>query len=344
MIKVSYQCTKPLEGDSPRVSVLEDEYSMYTVKFIDAQSKEVLGQGSVKPFESIAFLRQWYTPWRIEVFSGGEDSEDAHSLLHTFTFDLTGKVVFIKVDASALGDNLAWMPYIEEFRKLHTCKVICSTFFNDLFSDAYPNIMFVAPNTHITNVYAQYYIGTANKINIKYSPTCYLDNPLQKIACDILGLHYQEIRPKITRPNVSKVRGKICISEFSSLKVKDWNIPGGWQAVVDFLNERGFWVTVISKEYSYLKNVINKSGPIPLQERIIDLLEAEYFIGVSSGLAWLSWALGVPTVIISDFTPFYHEPQDGVIRIGNNPNKPIEYAEVTNPTTIEQVLSILNTL
>ncbi len=41
------------------------------------------------------------------------------------------------------------------------------------------------------------------------------------------------------------------------------------------------------------------------------------FIGISSGLSWLSWASGTPTVIISGFTDEDLEPTKDTIRIIN---------------------------
>ena len=89
-------------------------------------------------------------------------------------------MVFIKIDASALGDNIAWISYVEEFRKKHNCNVICSTFYNDLFIDSFPNIHFIKPNIEIKNVYAQYYIGAHKKDDI-YSPIDVKNNSLQKL-------------------------------------------------------------------------------------------------------------------------------------------------------------------
>jgi autotransporter strand-loop-strand O-heptosyltransferase len=41
------------------------------------------------------------------------------------------------------------------------------------------------------------------------------------------------------------------------------------------------------------------------------------FIGISSGLSWLSWASGTPTVIISGFTDEDLEPTIDITRIIN---------------------------
>ena len=51
-----------------------------------------------------------------------------------------------------------------------------------------------------------------------------------------------------------------------------------------------------------------------------ELLKSEVFIGLSSGLSWLSWALGIPTIIISGFTYSWTEMQD-CIRIGTPAGK-----------------------
>ena len=49
------------------------------------------------------------------------------------------------------------------------------------------------------------------------------------------------------------------------------------------------------------------TGDQPLTDRIQQLSGATCFIGLSSGLSWLSWAIGVPTVLISGFTKEYNE-------------------------------------
>ena len=43
---------------------------------------------------------------------------------------------------------------------------------------------------------------------------------------------------------------------------------------------------------------------------MIDIRDADLFIGVGSGLSWLSWSLGTPTIMISGFSYPYTEMQD----------------------------------
>jgi autotransporter strand-loop-strand O-heptosyltransferase len=47
---------------------------------------------------------------------------------------------------------------------------------------------------------------------------------------------------------------------------------------------------------------IDKTGDIDIQERITDIVNCEFFIGLSSGLSWLAWALNKPVVMISGFS------------------------------------------
>jgi autotransporter strand-loop-strand O-heptosyltransferase len=44
------------------------------------------------------------------------------------------------------------------------------------------------------------------------------------------------------------------------------------------------------------------TGEQPLAERARWLRHAEFFVGLSSGLAWLAWAMRTPVVMISGFT------------------------------------------
>ena len=50
------------------------------------------------------------------------------------------------------------------------------------------------------------------------------------------------------------------------------------------------------------KNVIDKTGDLPLEDRINDLYHCEFFIGLGSGLSWLAWACEKPVVMISGFS------------------------------------------
>jgi autotransporter strand-loop-strand O-heptosyltransferase len=48
------------------------------------------------------------------------------------------------------------------------------------------------------------------------------------------------------------------------------------------------------------------------------LYHAEFFIGLSSGLSWVNWALNKETVMIGGFSETEHEFTNNVIRVSNN--------------------------
>lgn len=342
--KTNYVCTTPLDSNSPSI-VVGDMTEPYSVSFVDIDTNEIVRTiTQTNPADTYLYTanRQWYTNWRIIVHTDDvvHFQED---------LDLKNKVVFIKFDAYALGDNLAWIPYVRAFKNKHKCNVIVSTFWNELFERGYPDLLFVAPNTHISNVYAQYYIGTHNEKNLSYQPSLYLDNPLQKIASDILGLEFEEIKPYVyyeVSDTIKKfdtlINGRkyVTLSEYASLRIKEWNVPGGWQEIVDMLGTFGYVVVVLSKEYSYLKNVINYSGDLPIQLRIHQLVNASYHVGLSTGLSWLAYACNTHTFLISDFTPPYHEFKNNCTRIYNEMyvRDRIAYEEIVRPVSIKNVL------
>jgi autotransporter strand-loop-strand O-heptosyltransferase len=257
------------------------------------------------------------------------------------------KTVFIKMDAYALGDSIAWIPYVEAFRKKHNCKVICSTFHNNLFVDAYPQILFVKPNTVVENVYAQYYIGASNDDNPYYSPIKVNEHPLQMVASSILGLEHEEMRPDLTlkyehlRSYWKERHIKyVTLSEFGSSPNKHWKAENGWQWVVDYLQAKGYTVVVISKEKTSLVNCVDKSGDYSLDDRAVDIKGAEFHLGVSSGLSWLAWALGKHTVMISDVTPNWHEFTSDITRINANDLTSVNYL-AEGQSSLDKVLKTL---
>lgn len=112
------------------------------------------------------------------------------------------KKVYIAFDSRSLGDTIAWIPYVEEFRKKHNCKVVVSTFLNKLFEKEYPDIEFIKPGTVVFDIDKQYNIGWYSPWDPKKNPNHYTTVPLQQTASDILGLDFKEIKPKITIPSL----------------------------------------------------------------------------------------------------------------------------------------------
>ena len=164
----------------------------YHVKFYDDATNKLIHEDVITNNMWTAPNYKSFIKWRTEVWVNGK--KDFNHVL-----DLKDKKVYITFNSKSIGDTIAWFPYVEEFRKKHKCKVICSTFHNDWFESKYPQIEFTKPGDPTS--YNIFY-----KIGWFYKNCCYdtshhfidfKSQPLQKSASDILGLEYKELIPKV---------------------------------------------------------------------------------------------------------------------------------------------------
>jgi len=277
----------------------------YTVSFFDSKNELVYKTNLSKNMWSSP-NRVYQQNWKILV-----ESEGFNQL---FNFDCEGKRVFISMDSSSLGDTIAWMPYIEEFRKKWNCQIITSTFWNFLFEKSYEKIEFVKPGTLVHNLYAMYTLGWF--WNSDKEPEEPNTIPLQKAATNILGLEWKEIKPEIDfTPGERPYTGKyVTIAPHSTSGLKYWNNTNGWQETINWLIVNGYKVVNVSKDnvdYNGVINIEDKS----LENTMNVIHHSEFLIGLSSGLSWLSWAIGKHVVMISNFTTSDHEFQSNCTRI-----------------------------
>jgi autotransporter strand-loop-strand O-heptosyltransferase len=299
----------------PKVEVNGAKKASYAVNFIDADSGSNIFATEIGTNHWCGSLLKYYVNWNVLVYENNKKLID-------YKFDLAGHRVFISIASAALGDTLAWIPYIDEFKRVRNCEVHVVTHKNSLIESCYPNLKFLPLGSDFTrdgDYHAAYHIGTFDNDYNKNKNNWRLI-PLQQAASDMLGLKYKEIKPRVAfDPNTPRpIENKyVAISEFSTFQGKLWNYIGGWQTIVDWLISQGYDVMSVSKEPTQLKNVIKKNNT-PVEEAINDIRHSEFYIGGSSGLAWLAWALDVKTVIISGFTEPYTEMTDCVRIINTN--------------------------
>jgi len=305
--------------DGPFLEIIEDDDNLYNVQFINKKNNKIEFEINLKSNHWCRSAKKYYVDWLVKI--KGIDND----FYYEYDLDFKGKQVMICFESKSLGDNLAWIPYVEKFRKENNCEVVCSTFNNDLFKSEYPNIKFVLPGTSVDNIYALYRLGIFYDENRNIDYTKHITDPkkepLLKVASDILGLTYEELRPKLKKLGKKKQK-RVCIGIHSTAQCKYWNNPTGWQDVVNYLKNEGYEVRLLSKEENgYMGNThptgITLQPQGSLDKLIKTLQESELFIGISSGLSWLSWATETPTIIISGFTDVDLEPLDGVTRIIN---------------------------
>jgi len=300
------------------VKIIDGYDKPYKVTFIDNDNNNIIYNTEIKKGEWSKTNDLFYRNWKIII------KDDKDTTLVDYDINLNNKNVLISFQSRSLGDTLAWIPYVDEFRKKHNCNLFCSTFLNSMFKDEYPDVTFIEPGKLPNDVFAIYKIGWFTPI-LYNNPQDYKKIPLQQTSSDILGLKFKEIKPKI---RILNDNGKptnykyVCIAEHSTANAKHWHYPyvndnRGWQILVDWLNYKGYKVMVISKQHTNLKNVIDRTGSYPLSCRMLEMKYSEFFIGIGSGLSWLAWTLNKKVVMISGFSYPYCEFKSNNIRIIN---------------------------
>jgi len=237
-------------------------------------------------------------------------------LIKEENINFEGKKVLISFDSSSLGDTIAWIPYCEEFRKKHNCEVVVSTFLNHMFKKSYPELKFINPGDTVNNIHGLFKIGWFYNENLE--PVNPATIPLQQTITNILGLDYTEIKTDIDfEPKERPYKEKyITIATSSTAGCKLWSHPSGWSELIKYLIEIGYKIINVSKEGGFYKGVTNlKNTSIENTMNVIH--HSDFFIGLSSGLSWLSWALNKNVVMISNFTLPNHEFMINCTRITN---------------------------
>ncbi len=281
----------------------------WRVRLSDIDTGNILYETEM-PSGLVATAKRYFLRTRIEVFAGGEN-------VLTHDYDARDREVMIQFPVGTLGDIMGWFPYAVKFQRAHGCKlsVAMADWLIPLFAGAHPHIEFL---TH-EQVKAERYYATYN-IGLFFDDEQHIHQPcdfrlvgLHRTSGYILGVDPSDEAPALsyaddTRPIPDKY---VVIATQSTTQCKYWNNPHGWREVVRLLKDAGYRVICIDRSpvngggliWNHIPNgAEDETGDRPLQERARWLKHAEFFVGLSSGLAWLAWAAGVPVVMISGFT------------------------------------------
>jgi autotransporter strand-loop-strand O-heptosyltransferase len=310
--------------DGGYIDVKSPTDDTYKVKFTNKSTNEIEFATELKDGYWAKTGKRYYIDWKVQVYK-------QNTLLFEHDFNPKGKRVYIALESKSLGDTLAWFPYAEEFRKKWDCEVIVSTFLNDYFKEQYPQLQFIEPGETVPNLYAMYRIGwyykddNSTEFDTTRIAIDFKKEPLQKTATSILGLEYNEVRPLLKLNQQIKKEKQVAIAIHGTAQSKYWNNSGGWQKVVDWLNGEGYKVILLSREGDgYMGNNhptgITQLPNGPIENVIEELQKSKVFIGIGSGLSWVSWATKTPTILISGFSEGYSETQLDTFRI-TAPNK-----------------------
>lgn len=280
--------------DNPFLEIKGISDSDFKVQFLDEKGR-IAYENTIKANSWVRLNRQYYTKWTTKVWQDGY-------LIYKNTLNLTNKRVFIVIDSKSLGDTIAWAAYGLEFQKKHNCHVIMSSFWNKILD--YPELELVEPGTTV-NCYALYRIGWY--WNENKEPVLCNTVPLQQTATNILGLDYKPLRPRINHSNEFGIPSEkyIAIATNSTMECKFWTRKG-WQEVINYFHRLGYDVYNVSKEDNPFENC-TKIEDTSIRNTMDVIRGAKLFIGLSSGLSWLAWALNQKVIMISNFTEADHE-------------------------------------
>ena len=255
--------------------------------------------------------KRYFIRFRIEAWQAGE-------LVFTHDYDARGRDVLIQLYPHTIGDGIGWFPNAVRFQQRHGCRLTCAMGpqLIPLFRGAYPDIEFV-PYDEVEpgRYYATYIVGVF--FGEREYETLQPCDPrlvgLHRTAAYILGLEPDEAPPRIALGDDSRPIAEpyVCIAAQATGQYKYWNNPEGWPEIVRYLQQQGYRVVCIDQKprngqglnwNQIPPGAEDETGGRPLQERARWLRHAEFFIGLSSGLSWLAWAVGTPVVMISGFT------------------------------------------
>jgi len=295
--------------DGPFVEITGGPNARYDVTFKNKSTNQI-------PYKSNIGRNNW-TKSSIKYFVDWEITINNPKGKYIFNANLANRRVYIAIDSKSLGDSIAWMPYLDEFSKKHNCKVVASTFWNNLFEKTYPNIEFIKPGQIANNIYAKYVLGWF--YNNEMEPMLPNAIPLQMAATNILGLEFNEIKPTIDfTPTKRPIKEKyITIATHSTAALKFWLYPNGWHELAKHFIKKGYKVINISKEGNDIKNVDTPNN-YDINNIMNYIHHSEIFIGLASGLSWLSWGLGKHVVMIGNFSDINHEFTTNTTRIYNH--------------------------
>jgi len=280
----------------------------YRVRIGDADTGEIFFDNRVTVGARLISLEQYFIRWHFEVFR-----DDKKTFEHTLNLD--GQKVNIMM-GGGMGDMLSILPFVREFKRRHNCKltVIMPEYMRELTLNLYPELP-QAKKSYF-NVYATYYPMTSiSSLGLGACDT--RNTPIERVGGANLGLKNLPPKPtfKPTAPPVTR-DPYVCIAVQASGTIKSWLYPDGWDIVIDYLKSLGYRVFCIDKDTEQTnygmtikmpEGAEDFTGDLPLLERANMLYHAEFFIGLSSGLAWLANIVNCPVVMICGFSKSWHE-------------------------------------
>ena len=324
-------------------SYVNGEDDLYQINLTDTSTGELIYSNQIKPGYFISTDRKWFTPWKVEIFDVKSkklifeytlDLKDKKVLVVLDSSSLGDAIAwfpqierFRKISQSNV---ICWTT--DKYTKLWQDNYPEIEFVTDVLN-VEAHIKYVLSWEGWSHDSQTEESRNDKTFDYNVSPTNYQTIPLPKGPAEILGIDFKMERPIV---NLTKYKRNIqeryvCINTMSTAQSKFWNYGYergketdyglGWQLLIYYLNSINYKVVVLNRDdvYGYggeewdkrimwnehkFNGVIDKTGrQYDIESRINDLKYADFFIGLNSGMSWLSWMIGTPTISIVNLQP-----------------------------------------
>ena len=290
---------KYTKDGKPSVEIIGDYNNAYVIEFIDKFSNKLLHKDVINN-------NMWTCC--------NESNQEILIKVNGKVYNRKDNNVLIKINSNSLGDTIAAIPYIDKYKSDNDINVSVkmNKKYINVIKDSYPNLNYVNHENGFDKI-----------IPVSYN----FHSRLQEgFALDLGYNNWKYIKPNLNiKSKKRKIKEKYAIiNVHSTAQLKYWNHPDGkkvrnkalyWTELCNMLKDNGITPIIVELNekwgappyYNDLpKGFINKIGK-PLEEVVNYVQHAEFFIGLSSGLAWLAHALNKKVAIIANFTDKEHE-------------------------------------
>lgn len=297
------------------VTVIQTKEGNYSLMIADKDTNSIIQV--IEDFKSGYRLRDtFYRNYYFELLNKDTKEVEVYEMPKL-------KKVFIECHSKALGDCIIWTPIVEEFRKKHNCEVILNTYHYELLQPFYPDIKMKWDTELPKDIQASYILGYAvngfsNGDDDIISPIDCRTLSLQEVACVQLGMDYKEIQPNF-KSNIEEriIKEKyICYTACTTGKLKLWNNEKEYKKLLNHFEKQGYKLVKVGEHPNSL-NGLDYTGKIEWNKLMNLIQHSEMFIGFSSGLSVLSWALRTKTVIIDGITQDFAIMKNDIIKVQN---------------------------
>ncbi|MBQ4152261.1 MAG: hypothetical protein II591_04365, partial [Schwartzia sp.] len=198
----------------------------FHVRIGDYDSEEILFEQDVSEVCLISW-EKYYIRWSVEVFLDGK-------LVLAHVFDPHNQRVHFDCSDAAMGDFLAFLPYIKKYREIYNADVTCSV-------PKYLSELALKLDTGLKlsdkwdeNLYAVYYMHMG--FNFPSALPIPADSrPLTMYGQLLTGLSMPELLRYIPTEERTIREPYVCIAVQASTPNKGWLWPQGWDILVDYL-------------------------------------------------------------------------------------------------------------